>query len=227
MSIAQEFNDWQADYTEKIKRWVPHYTALLQALTAHVPAGFHPARILDLGCGNGNSTAVLVERFPDAHYTLLDASSEMLSACIARFGPGGAFEYVEAFFQDAPFSKESFDMIAAVLALHHVPEAEKPALFKQLFNWLAPGGVLSYSDLFATKRDPRYNETVLKTWEDWAFSRGTSEAEWAYLLEHHEKYDFPSSVEETKGWLEAAGFRQIEVTWQVGDWGNIQARRPA
>src|ERR1700753_2587183 len=40
-------------------------------------------RVLDLGCGPGNSTALLAERYPSAHITRVDSSEEMLRAARA------------------------------------------------------------------------------------------------------------------------------------------------
>lgn len=45
-----------------------------------------PARILDLGCGPGNSTAILAARFPGAALLGIDASREMLERA-RREGP--------------------------------------------------------------------------------------------------------------------------------------------
>ena len=46
-------------------------------LLARVPAAA-PARVVDLGCGAGNVTALLRARWPEAHITGLDNSEAML-----------------------------------------------------------------------------------------------------------------------------------------------------
>ena len=39
-----------------------------------------PGRVIDLGCGPGNSTSVLAERWPQSGLTGLDSSPEMIAA---------------------------------------------------------------------------------------------------------------------------------------------------
>ena len=39
----------------------------------------NPTEIVDLGCGTGNSTALLAQRWPDASLTGVDGSTEMLN----------------------------------------------------------------------------------------------------------------------------------------------------
>jgi len=46
---------------------------------------------IDLGCGPGNSTELLIERFPDAVVTGVDNSADMLAEAARRL-PGVAFE---------------------------------------------------------------------------------------------------------------------------------------
>ncbi|THA43272.1 methyltransferase domain-containing protein, partial [Streptomyces sp. A1136] len=47
----------------------------------HVPAmAATPTRIVDLGCGTGNLTAILKQRWPDAEVLGIDGSDSMLDA---------------------------------------------------------------------------------------------------------------------------------------------------
>ena len=223
MDIAQEFNTWQNGYTEKILRWVPFYQELLSHAAGPPFSGIEPRQVLDLGCGNGNATALLLSQFPAASFTLLDASEEMLSACEARFGNTSRFERVQAYFEEVPFDPQRFDLIVAVLALHHLRASEKQRMFAAIRSWLKPGGVFRYADLFASKSWPHYENDVIADWKRRALQQGTSEEEWAVLMQHHERYDFPDSFEDTLAWLRDAGFGTVKINWQSGFWGSMAA----
>src|SRR5258707_1194393 len=47
-----------------------------------------PARVVDLGCGPGNATEFLAERWAGAHVLGVDNSAEMIEAAQARAVPG-------------------------------------------------------------------------------------------------------------------------------------------
>jgi ubiquinone/menaquinone biosynthesis C-methylase UbiE len=227
MNIAQEFNTWQDGYTDKVLRWVPHYQELLHSAAGPPFNHTDPQQVLDLGCGNGNVSALLSAQFPTASFTLLDASEEMLAACEARFGHSSRFERVQAYFETAQFEPQCFDLVVAVLALHHLPASEKKRLFAAIRSWLKPGGVFRYADLFASKNGPHYENEVIADWRSQALQRGTTEEEWAALMQHHERYDFPDTFEDTLAWLRNAGFESVAITWQSGFWGSIAATAPA
>ena len=96
-----------------------------------------PRRVVDLGCGPGNSTELLATRFPDAEVTGLDNSPDMLKTARERL-PGCRFAEADiATWQprDAP------DLIYANASLQWVGGHE--ALFPRLLDALAPGGMFA------------------------------------------------------------------------------------
>src|SRR5262245_11376021 len=76
-------------------------------------------RAIDLGCGPGNSTVVLRERWPNAHITGLDNSAEMLAS--ARQAQPD-MRWIEADIAAwAETDGEPFDLVFSNAALHWVP----------------------------------------------------------------------------------------------------------
>ena len=97
-----------------------------------------PAIVADLGCGPGNSTGLLAERFPQADVTGLDTSEAMLVQARARL-PQARFTHADiASWQPA----SPHDLIYANAALQWVPD--DPSLIPRLFGRLAPGGALAF-----------------------------------------------------------------------------------
>ncbi|WP_182085131.1 trans-aconitate 2-methyltransferase [Aureimonas sp. ME7] len=94
-------------------------------------------RIADLGCGPGNSTMLLAERFPQAEIIGFDTSEAMLEAGRRRL-PNVRFAQadIETWAPDAPF-----DLVYSNAALQWVKNHE--ALIPRLFRTVRPGGLLA------------------------------------------------------------------------------------
>jgi trans-aconitate 2-methyltransferase len=97
----------------------------------------NPQRIIDLGCGTGNSTEQLHRRWPKAELTGLDSSAEMLAQ--ARKNHPEWKWIASAIEMWAPES--SYDLVFSNAALHWVPD--HGALFPKLLSRAAPGGALA------------------------------------------------------------------------------------
>lgn len=96
-----------------------------------------PKRIVDLGCGPGNSTKVLRSRWPESEIVGLDNSAEMIAKARAEF-PHARWELGEiATWQPA----QSFDLVFSNAALHWVPD--HAALIPRLFSQVVSGGALA------------------------------------------------------------------------------------
>ncbi len=125
--------DWNPDL---YRRFEDERTRPARDLLARVPLT-SPRRIVDLGCGPGNSTELLVERFPDAAVLGIDNSAAMLDSARERL-PGCRFERADIG-DWAPDG--AFDLIYANASLQWVGDHER--LLPRLLGHLAPGGVLA------------------------------------------------------------------------------------
>jgi trans-aconitate 2-methyltransferase len=101
-----------------------------------------PRLAFDLGCGPGNSTELLAQRWPDAEVVGADNSRAMLASARERLAaasfPRVAFEFADIAQWQPPRAP---DLIYANAALQWVPDHE--ALLPRLFAALAPNGVLA------------------------------------------------------------------------------------
>jgi trans-aconitate 2-methyltransferase len=92
---------------------------------------------VDLGCGPGNSTEVLAERFPQALVTGMDSSDDMLVNARERL-PALNFELADI---GAWNPAQTFDVILANASLQWLPD--HATLYPHLVNQLTPGGTLA------------------------------------------------------------------------------------
>lgn len=106
-------------------------------LLARVPDG-DPGRIIDLGCGPGNSTALLAARWPKAELEGLDSSPAMLDQARAS---GVAARWIEADIANwAP--AQPYDLIFANATFQWLDGQDR--LLPRLMAHLKPGGVLAF-----------------------------------------------------------------------------------
>lgn len=75
-------------------------------------------RILDLGCGDGNSASFFCKYFPDARYSGLDISHESVDVARERSIPNAEFFRYDGI--DIPFSGDTFDIVFVSCVMHHI-----------------------------------------------------------------------------------------------------------
>jgi len=96
-----------------------------------------PGRIIDLGCGPGNSTEVLRVRWPEAHVAGLDSSPEMIAKA-RSLTPDG--DWILADLANWR-TDEQFDLVFSNATLQWVAGHEE--LIPRLFEPVAAGGALA------------------------------------------------------------------------------------
>jgi len=112
----------------KYSQWVAELTGMLPADGA----------VLDLGCGNGIPVAQLLA---DAGYMVTGIDISAVQIARAQVLVPNA-HVVCADMTKLAFPLQTFAAIISLYAIIHVPLAEQPALFANMYRWLQPGGYL-------------------------------------------------------------------------------------
>lgn len=101
-----------------------------------------PRRILDFGCGTGDTSAYLAEVFPEAAVVGVDTAERAVEHARAVHGtPRVSFHAL-----DALPGLGTFDLCYVNGVFHHIPPEKRPGALGLIRNALRPGGRLSLFD---------------------------------------------------------------------------------
>jgi ubiquinone/menaquinone biosynthesis C-methylase UbiE len=111
---------------------------LLGPLTARAPK-----RILEIGCGKGETTAILLERFPDATIVATDVdAASVKKAAEAVTDARVTFAVADA--TRLPYPDASFDLVIELNSFHHVDRWM--TAIAECARVVAPGGAFAAMD---------------------------------------------------------------------------------
>ncbi|MFC6617333.1 methyltransferase domain-containing protein [Deinococcus radiophilus] len=123
---------WNPDQYHKFRAAREQPALDLQAMIPDLPY----RRVADLGCGTGEQTLALAQRFPGAAVMGIDASAEMLAQAQAHTAAHLSFRQSDLRELDG-----TYDLLYSNAALQWLPD--HPALLAGLWERLNPGGVLA------------------------------------------------------------------------------------
>jgi trans-aconitate methyltransferase len=111
-------------YLDEIRADVPRYDELQEETVRAIP--FPPGRVLELGVGTGVTTRRLLEAYPEAEVTGLDASPDMVFKA-RELGIEVQLARMEDPLPDGPW-----DLVISVLSVHHLESEGKKDLFRRV-----------------------------------------------------------------------------------------------
>ena len=119
-------------------RFMGRYSTLLSPQMADLADVAPGQRVLDVGCGPGALTAVLVDRVGAGKVVAVDPSEPFVEAARVRF-PDVDVRHAPA--EDLPFEADSFDAAIAQLVVHFM--TDPVAGLREMRRVTRPGGVVA------------------------------------------------------------------------------------
>jgi ubiquinone/menaquinone biosynthesis C-methylase UbiE len=104
------------------------------------------ARVLEVGCGQGDGAAFLSQALKPSKYVGVDLHPTQIGLCRHRFAshsPRLSFQRADA--EHLPFVNDSFDAVVNIESAHSYPRFEQ--FVAEVFRVLKPGGHLCFADL--------------------------------------------------------------------------------
>src|SRR4051812_24341380 len=101
--------------------------------------------VLEVGCGPGFTTELLLEEVPAGSVTCLELEQHQIDEATGYLGARDRLTMVQGSVTDAPFPAESFDLTHARFVLQHVPDPAKA--LAEAHRVLRPGGLCVLADV--------------------------------------------------------------------------------
>jgi SAM-dependent methyltransferase len=107
--------------------------------------------VIEVGCGRGEGSAFVFERYGPRSLTGLDIAHAAIQRCRRRHGrPGLTFVTGDA--ENLPFPSASFDAVINVESSHCYPHVAR--FLREVHRVLRPGGLLLFTDFRPTTSSP-------------------------------------------------------------------------
>jgi tRNA (cmo5U34)-methyltransferase len=224
MNMTLEFFDYQAPLYDAYQRaCVPKYEEVVRVSTgvvSHVLSGQGNPRILDIGCGTGNTSAELLKLIPEARMTCLDGSKGMLSAAKGKLASTVADFHCLDLIDDGwakGWSGDTFDATISLLVLEHLPFDAYQAFLRSVYGILKPGAHLVAAEGYGGQlTHTLFFDEMVQREEQALWTESITPQELSEMKEmsgEKERHCF-AGMDEKKRWWREAGFVDVDFIWQ-------------
>ncbi len=159
---------------------------------------------LDMACGDGDLSELLIARYPDASVTALDQADPMLRLARRRLAGNGGVRFLRADMAETGLRDSEFDIVTVGYGLRNAPELQRA--MDEIGRLLSPGGVLAVLD-FARPDNPccaAVELALLRLWCGmWGLIRSGNADTYGYIADSLAR--FPAR-KELQDMLTARGF---------------------
>lgn len=182
--------------------------------------------LLDIGCGGGNYSLMMLTKVPNLNCTLVDLSKPMLDKAFERVSQQTSknVEVLQGDIREVKLKENHFDIILAGAVLHHLrDDKDWEKTFDKLFKLLKPGGCLMISDLI-TQETESINGYTWERYGDYLEKIGGIDYR-KKVFDYVEKEDSPRSMNYQLDLMKKVGFGKVEILHKnmcFGAFGGIK-----
>ncbi len=152
---------------------------------------------LDLACGNGDLTELLMEKYPDCNIIALDLAEPMLKQADKRLGPAASIQFLQKDMADTGLPAEDFHLITVGYGLRNAPDIN--GAFCEIQRLLAPNGIVAVLD-FSRFNNPLCADMelhLLALWCGmWGLLRSGNPDTYGYIAESLSRFPNRSELHE-------------------------------
>lgn len=188
----------------------PLMLGLISELAAKLKPGAE--NMLDIGCGAGNNTIMIVRSIPGLNCDLVDLSLPMLERAKERLSKenAGEIKTYHGDFRNVVLPRSRYDLIVAAAVLHHLrDDADWVYAFKKIYDLLRPGGALFVSDIVHHEHKAIHDGMWSRYGEYLESLGGAGYRE--KVFEYIDREDSPRSLTYQTELMKKTGFDKVDV----------------
>jgi len=209
--VKEQFSNVSKKYDSQREYLIPCFKDFYTACLPLVKSLTHAKTVLDIGAGTGLFTQFIYDIKPNLQFTLTDLSGEMLNVARERFDGEPNFEYLELDFSKDPLPGK-YDIIISGLAIHHLEDADKAKLYKNIFQALNDGGLFINADQVAGK-NVLFDSLYKYYWRETVSHSGLDHEALVQAFERT-KLDKLAPLAMQLKMLEKAGFNEVDCIYK-------------
>lgn len=213
-TIEQAFNQSVSYYDEWMRKAIPCFDQIFGIAVELLPfADDAPINALDLGAGTGIFAGFVRQRYPNARLELIDLATDMLDLAKIRFaGQGDKVSYTVQDYRQLAATAQ-FDLVVSSMSIHHLSDADKRALFRQVHTALKPGGAFLNLDQVKGQTEAVRN-LYRETWLRQVRLAGAAETEIEKSIQRRTAFDQDAPLVDQLAWLAEAGFTNVDCVYK-------------
>jgi tRNA (cmo5U34)-methyltransferase len=157
-----------------------------------------PRRLLDLGCGDGRLTALVLSCRPSIEDSVaVDCSLPMLELARERFETEPRVEVKAWDLNESIRPLGRFDLVVSGFAIHHLSDTRKQGLFREVVGQLEVDGLFINLEVVASATAERHAEFLA------AIGRTANDPE-----------DQLAPIDDQLTWMRDAGMANVDCLWR-------------